>query len=454
MSPTDQREADRPGAERPSGGPRDADRPGAERPDVGRDDADRADAGPLRVGLRRALAGAVARPPWSAAVRRDTWFVATGIPLALPVWLAVTWPSVSVPVVVALLFALRALTAAQRSRLRALRGVEIPPLLRRPDAPTGLLTRLRTGVSWRQIGYHLAAGPTLAAGALGVLYAWGAGLVMTTVHGWAWLVPRYGHGKQAWQANAPLITLGGVLLLAVLPWVVSALARLDELAARRLLGPGLAETLERRVEEVTESRAGLVDAVDAERRRIERDLHDGAQQRLTSLAMNLGLARRTLRDVPPEAMQVIVEAHEEAQAAIDELRDLVRGLHPAVLEDRGLDAALSGIAARAPLPVRLDVALAEPIAPTVEAVAYFTVSEALTNVARHARASRVELSVRTSGGRLRLVVGDDGVGGADASRGTGLSGLRKRAASVDGTLSVLSPLGGPTTITVELPCVL
>ncbi|GGV05883.1 hypothetical protein GCM10010495_17330 [Kitasatospora herbaricolor] len=153
-------------------------------------------------------------------------------------------------------------------------------------------------------------------------------------------------------------------------------------------------------------------------------------------------------------MQVIVDAHEEAQAAIAELRDLIRGLHPVVLEDRGLDAALSGIAARAPLPVRLDVQVPPGIAPTVEAVAYFTVSEALTNVAKHARASRVDLSVRGRGGRLRITVTDDGVGGADPAGGTGLTGLRKRAASVDGTLAVHSPLGGPTTITVELPCVL
>ncbi|MFI6847494.1 sensor histidine kinase [Kitasatospora sp. NBC_00085] len=404
--------------------------------------------------LRRALARSAERPPWSAAAWRDTRFIAAGIPLAVPIWLACLTPKAFLPVTALTLLCLRLLTAAQRGRLRTLRGVEVPVLLQSADTPAGLLTRLRTGVSWRQVGYHLLAGPLLALGALGVLYAWGAGLVMATVYGWVWLMPPGNPLRSQWAGANALYTVSGVLLLAVTPWVVALLARLEELAAHRLLGPGRTETLERRVEEITESRAGLVDAVDAERRRIERDLHDGAQQRLTSLAMNLGLARRTLKDVAPEVMQVIVDAHEEAQAAIDELRDLVRGLHPAVLEDRGLDAALSGIAARAPLPVRLDVALVEPIAPTVEAVAYFTVSEALTNVAKHARATRVDLSVRTVGGRLLLVVSDDGVGGADASRGTGLTGLRKRAASVDGSLSVLSPLGGPTTITVELPCVL
>nr|BFD91029.1 sensor histidine kinase [Kitasatospora sp. Xyl93] len=369
--------------------------------------------------------------------------------MAAPVWLAVTDSRTLFPVLAAVLLCTRALTGVQRGRLRALRGVEVPPL--RP--PTGL-RRLLLGLTWRQVLHHLVVGPLLAVAALGVLYAWATALVLATVYGWIWLLPAGTALRSGLAGEDVLLTVGGVLLLAVLPLPGTQLARLEAWAARRLLGPDRAEALERRVEEIAESRAGLVDAVDAERRRIERDLHDGAQQRLTSLAMNLGLARRTLKDVPPEVMQVIVDAHEEAQAAIDELRDLVRGLHPAVLEDRGLDAALSGIAARAPLPVRLDVDLSEQIAPTVEAVAYFTVSEALTNVARHARANRVDLSVRTAGGRLRLVISDDGVGGADPSRGTGLTGLRKRAASVDGTLSVLSPLGGPTTITVELPCAL
>ncbi|MQS12126.1 sensor histidine kinase [Streptomyces kaniharaensis] len=404
--------------------------------------------------LRRALVRSARRPPWSADAWRDTRFIAAGIPLALPVWLAVTVPSVLLPVTVLVLVCARLFTAVQRGRLRALYGVEVPPLLRPADASAGLAARLRAGVNWRQAAYHLLVGPSLALGSLVVVYCWGAAVVLATVYGWIWLMP-FGSPLRSSLAGLDVwLTAGGALLLVVTPWMAALMASLEVRSARKLLGPNRAEALERRVEEIAESRAGLVDAVDAERRRIERDLHDGAQQRLTSLAMNLGLARRTLKDVPPEVMQVIVDAHEEAQAAIDELRDLVRGLHPAVLEDRGLDAALSGIAARAPLPVRLDVDLTERIAPTVEAVAYFTVSEALTNVAKHARAKNVDVSVRTAGGRLRLVISDDGVGGADPTRGTGLTGLRKRAASVDGTLSVLSPLGGPTTITVELPCAL
>jgi signal transduction histidine kinase len=289
-----------------------------------------------------------------------------------------------------------------------------------------------------------------------VLAAGGAGLVLATVYGWANLLPRESSLRfsASWTVTDAGLTTAGLALLLMVPWAVAWLARIDERAARALLGPNRADVLERRVEDLAESRAGVVDAADAERRRIERDLHDGAQQRLVSLAVNLGLARRTLKDVPPEAMQVIAEAHEEAQAAIAELRDLVRGLHPVVLEDRGLDAALSGIAARAPVPVRLTVDLPHRLEPTVEAVAYFTASEALANVAKHARASRVDLSVRQDSGRVRIVITDDGVGGADPSRGTGLIGLRKRAASVDGTLAITSPVGGPTTITVELPCVL
>ncbi|MBO1416977.1 sensor histidine kinase [Streptomyces sp. FH025] len=401
--------------------------------------------------LRRALVRSLGRPPWSSEAWRETRFIGAGIPIALPVWLAVTEPDLILPVLAIVLCCARPLTAVQRGRLRALNGVEVPP----PGAgSTWRLGPLRLGLNWRQLAHHLLVGPALAVLALSVVYLWGVALTLTTVYAWVWVLPTDTAVRTGLAGLDVALTVAGMLLLVVTPWLTAVVAWLEVFAARKLLGPDRAEALERRVEEIAESRAGLVDAVDAERRRIERDLHDGAQQRLTSLAMNLGLARRTLKDAPPEAMQVIVDAHEEAQAAIDELRDLVRGLHPAVLEDRGLDAALSGIAARAPLPVRLDVELGEPIAPTVEAVAYFTVSEALTNVAKHARAKSCDVSVRTAGGRLRLVVSDDGVGGADASRGTGLTGLRKRAASVDGTLSVLSPLGGPTTITVELPCAL
>jgi signal transduction histidine kinase len=154
-----------------------------------------------------------------------------------------------------------------------------------------------------------------------------------------------------------------------------------------------------------------------------------------------------------QAQRVIAEAHEEAKATLAELRNLIRGLHPAVLEDRGLDAALSGVAARVPIPVRLTVDMARRPSPTIEAIAYFVVSESLTNITKHAQASQAEVFVQRVGERLHIIVSDDGVGGADPAHGTGLAGLARRAASVDGTFEIASPPGGPTLITVDLPCV-
>jgi signal transduction histidine kinase len=247
------------------------------------------------------------------------------------------------------------------------------------------------------------------------------------------------------------LTLIGLALLAAAPWVTAGIAALDARAAQALLGPSRAEELEHRVERLTQTRAGVVDAADAERRRLERNLHDGTQQRLVSLAMNLGMARAQTETVE-EAHQAITEAHEEAKAALAELRNLVRGLHPPVLEDRGLDAALSGVAARLPIPVRLTVNVPRRPAPTIEAVAYFVVSEGLTNITKHAQASQAEVFVQQAGDRLHIIVTDDGVGGADPARGTGLTGLARRAESVDGTLEIASPHGGPTLLTVDLPC--
>jgi signal transduction histidine kinase len=218
------------------------------------------------------------------------------------------------------------------------------------------------------------------------------------------------------------------------------------------LGPGVRDELARRVESLTDSRAAAVQAADAERRRIERDLHDGTQQRLTALALNLGIARATLTDLSPPAREAIVRAHDQAKQASAELRDFVRGMYPAVLYDRGLDAALSGIAARAPLPVRLRVAVGKRATPAVEAVAYFVISEALTNVVKHAQASAVDVVVERVDDCLHVTVSDDGRGGADVRAGSGLRGLSQRVSSVDGTLRVDSPAGGPTMIVAELPC--
>ncbi|MEU0411310.1 histidine kinase [Streptomyces griseorubiginosus] len=345
------------------------------------------------------------------------------------------------------------LTVGQRRRYRALVGEDLP----RPAVGRKSVVRRLTGQDlWRQVGYHAVAGPLLAVLDLAVLAVWAAAVVAASLYVWIWALPsQWRITDLGYTAQAAYITAGGLALLFLGPRLTEALVRLETRAAEVLLGPSRTEKLTRRVADLAESRAGVLDAADAERRRIERDLHDGAQQRLVSLAVNLGLAKATLGDLPEDARKVIDEAHREAKEAIAELNDLVRGLHPAVLEDRGLDAALSGVAARLPIPVRVAVDLPQRPSPTVEAVAYFVVSEALTNVIKHAQATRADVTVERIGETLLVVVADDGAGGADlaaADGGTGLAGLAKRVASVDGTFSCRSPAGGPTVITVELPC--
>ncbi|MFB7911241.1 sensor histidine kinase [Kitasatospora sp. NPDC056076] len=398
--------------------------------------------------------------------RRDTGFLATGVPLHLalvPVW---AWGAATIartgdwalvlPVSVALVLSVAPmLTMVQRYRHRALLGVDI-----RRSAPVAqwwspatALRWLSSPRAWRQVGYHLVLGPPAALAELLVLVAAAVGLAGATGYGWVWALPvgarRVWFG---WATLMPCYTVLGLLLLSLLPWLAGVVARAESRSAAALLGPSRADRLQERVAYLATSRTDLIEAVDAERRRIERDLHDGTQQRLVSLAVNLGLAMATSPDLPGETRAMLAEAHLEAKAAIAELGDMVRGLHPAVLEDRGLDAALSGLAARVPLPVRLRVELPERAAPAVESVAYFVISEALANVTKHAGASRVEVTVRRVGTVLRLNVTDDGLGGADPSGGTGLSGLAKRVGSVDGVLRLSSPVGGPTTVTVELPC--
>ena len=400
------------------------------------------------AGVGAVLAGLVVI--WLAAI----WSMIDG-----PVggWeLAVLYPAVVLAAPALLLRAVRGFGALQRARFRTLLGVEIPA----PPSGTGggwpLLRPVRAWrapATWRQLGYHLLALVGGTAGGALVLACW-----LAPVLAIAYLAGRLGDGRRLWLGLGAAVLAAAMLLVA--PRVARVVARADEAAGRALLGPSRGEELAVRVESLARSRAEIVAATDAERRRIERDLHDGTQRRLVSLAMHLGMARASLTDAPEPVRQVIEQAHDEATEALAELRQLVRGLHPAVLDDRGLDAALSGIAANAPLPVRLRVDVPVRCAPGVEAVAYFVVSEALTNVAKHAAASHAEVTVERTGDRLRIVVSDDGRGGATLDGGgvggngggTGLRGLAQRAAAVDGTLTVESPPGGPTVIRVELPC--
>jgi signal transduction histidine kinase len=211
--------------------------------------------------------------------------------------------------------------------------------------------------------------------------------------------------------------------------------------------------LRARVEELRASRARIVEAADEERRRLERDLHDGAQQRLVSLALNLRLARGKLDTDPDAARELIDQTAEELGDATTELRELARGLHPAVLSDRGLRPALEALAGRAPVPVELDVdAASERLPVPVETASYFVVAEALTNMARYSDASVARVSVLRNNGNVEVEVADDGVGGAEANTGSGLRGLADRVAALDGRLEVVSPPGEGTTVRAVIPC--
>jgi signal transduction histidine kinase len=212
-----------------------------------------------------------------------------------------------------------------------------------------------------------------------------------------------------------------------------------------------ARALRERLEIVRDARQRIIEAADAERRRIERDLHDGAQQRLVAVAVTLGLAESRIASDPEAAARLVAQAREEAQLAVKELRELAHGIHPALLSERGLGAAIDALAARAPVPVQVSGVPDERLRPAVEAAAYYVTAEALTNVAKYAHASAAFVHLSVDDARLRLQVGDDGCGGADLDAGTGLRGLSDRVDALDGSLQLESPPGEGTTVTVELP---
>ena len=336
--------------------------------------------------------------------------------------------------------------------MRLFLGIEIGAS---PAPPRGPLKALRHAPTWRSLGYSLLHFPLGIFTFAVTTAAWGASLSLLTMPFWLDHVPS--RRADLWvltatdERTAWALAGFGVLVGVMAVVLTYALTTLEGELARALLGPTQRD-LERRVQELRTSRSQVVDSVDAERRRIERDLHDGAQQRLVSLAMNLGRARSSYDKDPAGARLLLDEAHLDAKRALTELRDLARGIHPAVLTDRGLDAALSGLAGSSPVPVTVQVRVEPRCTPTIEAIAYFVVSEALANVAKHARAKAVHIEVQRIHDRLLVSIRDDGVGGADPSRGSGLVGLRDRVAGVDGSLHVESPVGGPTIVKAELPC--
>ena len=253
-----------------------------------------------------------------------------------------------------------------------------------------------------------------------------------------------------WGIFTFTVTLVSLFVLwPVLPFLARGMATVDRMLVRGLLSPS--DELERRIAELESDRGVVVDTAAADLRRIERDLHDGAQARLVALAMDLGLAREKLLEDPEAAARMVGEAHSEVKTALQELRDLARGIHPAILTDRGLDAALSSVASRCTVPVTVTVDLAARPAEAIEGIAYFTVSELLQNVSKHSGARGASVEVWRGGDRLMLQVRDDGRGGADVSGGSGLAGLAERLGSVDGLFVVSSPVGGPTVVTAELP---
>jgi signal transduction histidine kinase len=348
---------------------------------------------------------------------------------------------------------------AERARFAVTLGEQIPawPEGSRSGYRMRLLPRLaKLGehATWREVLYAVTRGPLSAAAAFVSLILWAMGLLMVTLPLYDWSLPGGGahvDSQPLHEPKAVLAAVAGLLVLLAAPQVTRGLALADAALARRLLGPP--SRLAARVAELELSRERVVDAAEAERKRIERDLHDGAQQRLVALAMELGRAKLKFGDDVDAARVLVDQAHAQAKAALTELRDLVRGVHPPVLTDRGLDAALSGLIARSPVPVEMQVEM--PVRPraAVETVAYFVIAEALTNVAKHSRASQAKVVVDEHGYPpvLTVMISDDGIGGADP-HGAGLSGLADRVSGVDGRLTVESPHGGPTIIAVELPC--
>ncbi len=349
---------------------------------------------------------------------------------------------------------------AERARFAYLLGVAIPawPAEGRAGYRWGIIPRWRMfseKATWAEIGYGLLRLPITSVALTFSIGLWAAGLVALTLPAYGFALPGGGPNidGEVLRGSAPLVVsviVGAALLLAA-PQVTRGLAVADVAISRRLLGPR--RDLAARVTELETCREGVVDAAEAERRRIERDLHDGAQQRLVALAMELGRAKVKFADDIDGARELVDLAHAQAKEALTELRNLVRGVHPPVLTDRGLDAALSGLVALCPVPVDLHVDV--PVRPkaAVEAVAYFMVAEALTNVAKHSRASHAKVVVEGHGfpGTLTVMISDDGIGGADANS-PGLTGLADRVSGVDGRFSVESPVGGPTIIAAVLPC--
>jgi signal transduction histidine kinase len=365
--------------------------------------------------------------------------------LAPPAFLAVTWVTRRI-----------AWFERRRAALVLGRAVESPYEPPTPGHPWARGRALvRDPATWRDLTWLLLLFPLGLAGLAGVVVAV---IDVATILAplWLWAVPNpYLPPIVDWLFNSVggrfVLTGIGLGLAPVAAWLVTEVARLQARTAAALLEPGPRQRLARRARELTTTRRRVVDAQAAELRRIERDLHDGAQARIVAVGMTLALADRKMRMTGQPAAEDVRSARRQLDEALAELRRLVRGIHPPILTDRGLVAALAALAGDAPLPVQVLAGDLGKVPPAVESAAYFVTAEALANVVKHAEASTCTVTLSRTSDVLTVEVRDDGRGGADPS-GSGVDGLRRRVEALDGVMSVTSPAGGPTIVHAELPC--
>ncbi|MET9227199.1 sensor domain-containing protein [Lentzea sp. NPDC003310] len=385
------------------------------------------------------------------------WFTLTVVLTVVGFATSILW--VGLPILWASMYVVRGGATVERAWVRAALGTDIPQPYR-PKAEGTLWQRWKAQfadpATWRDFGYLLLLLPIGVLEFSAVLAMWSVAAAFIAVPFWIGEAPFAVVVGEFWTIDSFVSALPVSLIgLALIPFAALGTRWLGSLHgsfARGMLGPTRADALAIEAERLSSSRARGVEAAEAERRRIERDLHDGAQQRLVAVAMGLGRAKSKMDTDPAAAAELIAEAHADAKLAIKELRDLARGIYPSVLGDRGLDAALSALAARVPIEVDLQVNV-EPRPPTaVESAAYFTVGEALTNVTKHSNGTKATVRVNRVDTGVLVEITDNGQGGAELKPGGGLAGLADRAATIDGVVVVVSPAGGPTVVRAELPC--
>ena len=340
-----------------------------------------------------------------------------------------------------------------RHRAARLLGEEVPVLAAPASSGSGVTLRdpvVRRVLWWVPV-FTLVS---LGAGLVGLLLP---GLVLNTLQALVWwLFPAgfepvmYGFAIDGWAIALAGVVAQAMLFVVLALWVVRPLARAHARLCLRMLAPSETEVLAERVDRLNRTRADVVDTHGAELRRIERDLHDGTQARLVAIAMQLGVAREAVSD--PRVATLLERAHEGTEEAMVELREVIRHVYPPILADRGLPGALTALAARTSVPVRLDVTDPGGLPVAVETAAYYVVTEAVANAVRHGDAESISVRLTREADLLRVEVLDDGRGGVDETSGSGVSGLRRRVAALDGRVTVDSPAGGPTVIGAELPC--